>query len=125
MNRVELVGRLTRDSELRVTPNGKNVCSFILAVSKDKPNKDGEYGTDFINCKAFDKRAVNINKYFKKGNQIAITGAISTSTYETKDGVKKYSTEVIIDNFDFLDNKGNNNQVEEKQEPVEEDFKEE
>lgn len=125
MNRVELVGRLTRDSELRVTPSGKNVCSFILAVSKDKPNKDGEYGTDFINCKAFDKRAVNINKYFKKGNQIAITGAISTSTYETKDGVKKYSTEVIIDNFDFLDNKGNNNQVEEKQEPVEEDFKEE
>ena len=125
MNRVELVGRLTRDSELRVTPSGKNVCSFILAVSKDKPNKDGEYGTDFINCKAFDKRAVNINKYFKKGNQIAITGAISTSTYETKDGVKKYSTEVIIDNFDFLDNKGNNNQIEEKQEPIEEDFKEE
>jgi len=125
MNRVELVGRLTRDSELRVTPGGKNVCSFVLAVSKDKPNKDGEYGTDFINCKAFDKRAVNINKYFKKGNQIAITGSISTSTYETKEGVKKYSTEIIIDNFDFLDNRNSNNQSEDIQEPTSEDIVEE
>jgi len=102
MNKVELVGRLVRDSELRTTTSGKNVVSFILAVSKDRPNKDGEYGTDFINCKAFEKKAVNINKYFKKGSQIALTGSINTFTYETKDGVKKYSTEVIVDNFDFI-----------------------
>ena len=102
MNRVELLGRLVRDSELRTTQSGKNVATFILAVQKDRPNKDGEYLTDFINCKAFEKKAVNINKYFKKGNQIAITGAISTYTYENKEGVKKYGTEVIIDNFDFI-----------------------
>ena len=102
MNKVELVGRLVRDSELRTTTSGKNVASFILAVSKDRPNKDGEYGTDFINCKAFEKKAVNINKYFKKGSQIALTGSINTFTYETKEGVKKYATEVIVDNFDFI-----------------------
>ena len=120
MNRVELVGRLTRDSELRQTSSGKNVCSFILAVNKDKPNKDGEYGTDFINCKAFDKRAVNINKYFKKGNQIALTGSISTSVYETKEGVKKYSTEIIVDNFDFLGNKNSSSSEIEENEIINE-----
>ena len=120
MNRVELVGRLTRDSELRTTTSGKNVVSFILAVSKDRPNKDGEYGTDFINCKAFEKKAVNINKYFKKGSQIAITGAINTYTYENKEGVKKYATEVVVDNFDFIgSNPANKTEPVKEEEPVE------
>lgn len=123
MNRVELIGRLTKDSEKRYTTSEKAVCNFTIAVRKDRANKDGEYGADFINCKAFDKNAENIHNYFKKGNQIAISGHINTSSYENKDGIKKYITEVIVDRFDFLDKKTEDSK-EQKDEENPEDNKE-
>ena len=103
MNKVILMGRMTKDPELRNTPNGLAIISFTLAVNKRV--KEGEERTaDFILCKAFGKTAEFINNYFKKGQQVAITGRISTGSYE-KDGQKVYTTDVIVEETFFADSK--------------------
>ena len=106
MNRVNLIGRLTKDPELRTTPTGRNVCQFSVAVSRNFTNANGEREADFINCVVWDKQAENLVKYQKKGNQIAVEGRIQTRNYDDKDGKKVYVTEILASNISFLDSKG-------------------
>ena len=105
MNKAILIGRLTRDPELRTTPTGRNVCQFSVAVSRNFTNANGEREADFINCVVWDKQAENLVKYQKRGNQIAVEGRIQTRNYDDKDGKKVYVTEVIATNVQFLDSK--------------------
>ena len=101
MNKVELIGRLTKDIEIRVTRDTQlSVGRFTLAVNRRK--KDD--GADFINCTVFGKTADVMEKYVKKGHQVAVCGRIQTGSYE-KDGVKHYTTDVIVEDFDFLQSK--------------------
>ena len=110
MNKVILIGRLTKDADLKFIPgSGKAVARFSLAVNR--PMKKDE--ADFINCVIFGKAAETIVQYTSKGSQLGIIGRIRTGSYE-KDGVKKYTTEIIIDNFEFISNgKKENDMVEE------------
>lgn len=101
INRVVLIGRLTRDPELRKTQNGTSVCSFTLAVNR-RQNQDGTQDADFINCVAWNKLADNIQLYQKKGNQLGIEGRINTRSYDNQQGQKVYVTEVIAENVQFL-----------------------
>ena len=98
MNKVILIGRLTKDPELRYAPGtGTGVSRFTVAVNRRKK----EDGADFINCVAFGKTAETISQYLTKGRQIAITGSIRTGSYD-KDGVKHYTTDVAVDGFEFI-----------------------
>lgn len=106
MNKAILIGRLTKDPELRTTPTGRNVCQFSVAVSRNFTNANGERKADFINCVVWDKQAENLVKYQKKGNQIAVEGRIQTRNYDDKDGKKVYVTEILASNISFLDSKG-------------------
>ena len=106
MNKAILIGRLTKDPELRTTPTGRNVCQFSVAVSRNFTNANGEREADFINCVVWDKQAENLVKYQKKGNQIAVDGRIQTRNYDDKDGKKVYVTEILASNISFLDSKG-------------------
>ena len=108
MNKAILIGRLTRDPELRTTPTGRNVCQFSVAVNRTYTNANGEREADFINCVVWDKQAENLVKYQKKGNQIAVDGRIQTRNYEDKDGKRVYVTEILANNISFLDSKGTN-----------------
>ena len=105
-NKITLIGRLTKDPELRTTPTGRNVCQFSVAVSRNFTNANGEREADFINCVVWDKQAENLVKYQKKGNQIAVEGRIQTRNYDDKDGKKVYVTEILASNISFLDSKG-------------------
>ncbi len=106
MNKAILIGRLTRDPELRTTPTGRNVCQFSVAVNRTYTNANGEREADFINCVVWDKQAENLVKYQKKGNQIAVEGRIQTRNYDDNNGKKVYVTEVLASNISFLDAKG-------------------
>lgn len=113
MNQVILIGRLTKDPELRETSNGKPVASFTLAV-----DKFGE-GADFINCVVWNKQAENLAKYQKKGGQIGITGRLQTRDYDDEKGNKRYVTEVVADSIEYLGTKKESSQelqTEEKKE---------
>lgn len=105
MNNTILIGRLTKDVEIRTNENGTNIASFTLAVTRNFTNKNGEREADFINCIAFNKNAENIAKYTKKGSQLAVNGRIQTRSYEAKDRSKRNATEIIVDEFTFLDKK--------------------
>ena len=108
MNKALLIGRLTRDPELRSTSTGRNVCQFSIAVNRNFTNANGEREADFINCVVWDKQAENLVKYQKRGNQIAVDGRIQTRNYEDKDGKRVYVTEILANNISFLDSKGTN-----------------
>lgn len=107
MNKAILIGRLTKDPELRTTPTGRNVCQFAIAVNRTYTNASGEREADFINCVVWDKQAENLARYQKKGNQIAVDGRIQTRNYDDKDGKRVYVTEILANNISFLDVKGN------------------
>ena len=119
MNKAILIGRLTRDPELRTTPTGRNVCQFSIAVNRNFTNANGEREADFINCVVWDKQAENLAKYQHKGNQIAVEGRIQIRNYDDKDGKKVYVTEVFVSNVTFLDSKGSNDSVNNLEEPPE------
>ena len=107
MNKVELVGRLTRDPEVRYT-QGKNanaIARFSVAVNRRFKNNEGNYDADFINCVAFSKSAEFIEKYFKKGMAIGISGRIQTGNYTNKDGVKVFTTDVVVEEAEFVESK--------------------
>ena len=104
MNNVQLIGRTTKDIELRYTPQTQTaVGTFTLAVDRMK-KEDGQKETDFVKCKVWGKRAEIMEKFIKKGHKVGITGRIETGSYE-KDGVKHFTTEVIVEEFDFLEQK--------------------
>lgn len=102
MNKVILIGRLTRDPEMRTTPSGIATTSFSIAVQRNYANAQGDREADFINCIAWRKQAENIAKYCTKGSQVAVDGRIQTRNYDAQDGTKRYVTEVIADNVTFL-----------------------
>ena len=105
MNKVMLIGRLTRDPELNFAANsGTAVAKFNLAVTRQFKKEE----TDFINCIAFGKTGEIIAQYLTKGSPIAITGNIRTGSYDAKDGTKRYTTDVVIESFDFIGGKDSN-----------------
>ena len=106
MNKVILVGNLTRDPELTETPSGVAVCRFAIAVSRDYANADGTRETDFFNITVWRGRAENCGKYLKKGNKVAIVGSLQNRSYEDKDGIKRNVTDVIANEVEFLTPKG-------------------
>ncbi|HOV68698.1 MAG TPA: single-stranded DNA-binding protein [Clostridia bacterium] len=101
MNRVFLIGRLTRDPELRSTASGVSVCTFTLAVNRRFANTDGKREADFIPIVTWRGLADNCAKYLRKGSQAAICGVLQTRSYD-KDGQKRYVTEVVADDVEFL-----------------------
>lgn len=109
LNRVILIGRLTKDPELRYTPNGIAVASFTLAVNRPFNNQQGEQEADFIPIVVWRKQAENCANYIGKGSLVAVEGRIQTRTYDGKDGQRRYVTEVIADNVRFLDKRGSTN----------------
>lgn len=102
MNKVILIGNLTRDPELTETPSGVAVCRFSIAVSREYANADGNRETDFFNITVWRGRAENCGKYLKKGNKVAIVGSLQNRSYEDKDGIKRNVTEVIANEVEFL-----------------------
>ncbi len=106
MNKVILVGNLTRDPELTETPSGVAVCRFSIAVSRDYANADGNRDVDFFNITVWNRRAENCGKYLKKGNKVAIVGSIQTRSYEDKDGIKRNVTDIVANEVEFLTPKG-------------------
>lgn len=103
MNKVSILGRIVKDPDLRfIGGTGKAVSSFTVAVNRQYKKDEA----DFINCIAFGKQAETIAEYMQKGSQIALNGNIRTGSYEAKDGSKRYTTDVVIENFEFV---GGNN----------------
>jgi len=105
MNKVILIGNLTRDPELSTIPNGTAVCKFAIAVNRRFSNQEGNKETDFFNIIVWRAAGENCAKYLKKGNKVAIVGRVQIREYE-QDGVKKYFTEIIADDVEFLTPKG-------------------
>ena len=115
MNRAELLGRLTRDPELRFAAgSGTAVSRFTLAVNRRKKQDEEKAQADFSSCVALGKTAETISQYFTKGKQIAVSGSIRTGSYDAQDGTKKYTTDVAIDTFDFIGNSNVSNSTDEK-----------
>ncbi|MCH4398374.1 single-stranded DNA-binding protein [Staphylococcus haemolyticus] len=110
INRVILVGRLTKDPEFRTTQSGVNVATFTLAVNRTFTNAQGEREADFINIVVFRKQADNVNNYLKKGNLAGVDGRIQSRSYENKEGQRVFVTEVVADSVQFLEPKNNNQQ---------------
>jgi single-strand DNA-binding protein len=100
MNNVILIGRLTRDPELKYSQSGKAFCKFSLAVQREFNREE----VDFINCLAFGKTAETIAEWLGKGRRIALQGRIQTGSYENKNGDTVYTTEIVADRFEFIDN---------------------
>lgn len=103
MNRVVLVGRLTKDPDLRYTPNGVAVATFTLAVNRTFTNQQGEREADFINCVVWRRPAENVANYLKKGSLAGVDGRIQTRNYEGQDGKRVYVTEVVAESVQFLE----------------------
>ena len=107
MNKVELIGRLTKEPEIKLTSNQTQYCNFTVAVDRRFKDANGQRGTDFINCLAWKQTAVFIQKYFHKGNRIAIVGSIQTRSYDDQNGQKHFVTEVIADEVYFVESQNN------------------
>ena len=105
LNKVILMGRFTRDPELKSTPQGVSTCSFSLAVDRNFVREGEERKADFINCVAWRQTAEFISKYFKKGSMVALEGSIQTRTWDDQDGKKRYATEVIVSQIYFAESK--------------------
>jgi len=105
MNRTVLVGRLTKDPDLRYTSNGTATASFTVAVNRNFKNASGEREADFINCVAWRKAAETLSNFVKKGSQIAVDGRLQTRSYDNQQGQRVFVTELVVENFTFLDSK--------------------
>ncbi|EIX7600455.1 single-stranded DNA-binding protein [Listeria monocytogenes] len=107
MNRVVLVGRLTKDPDLRYTPAGAAVATFTLAVNRTFTNQNGEREADFINCVVWRKPAENVANFLKKGSMAGVDGRVQTRNYEGNDGKRVYVTEIVAESVQFLEPKQN------------------
>ena len=103
MNKAELVGRLTKDPETKLTANQTQYCNFTLAVDRRFKDANGQRQADFINCVAWRQTADFIQKYFKKGSRIGVVGSIQTRTYDDQNGAKHYIVEVVVDEAEFVE----------------------
>ena len=102
MNKVFLIGNLTRDPELTETPSGVAVCHFAIAVNRNYASQDGERQVDFFNCTAWRGQAETIARYTKKGNKVAVTGSVQLRNYEDNQGVKRTAVDIIVQDVEFL-----------------------
>ena len=118
MNKAIIVGNLTKDPEMRTTPNGVSVTSFTVAVNRRYKSQDGQQQTDFINCVAWRSTAEFVAKYFTKGSRIGVVGTIQTRTYNDQNGNKRYVTEVVADEVEFA---GSKTQNQDMQKPTEQE----
>lgn len=119
INNVVLVGRITKDIDLRMSESGKAYTNFTLAVNRAFKGQDGQQQADFISCKTFNKQAENLARYCGKGSLIAVVGSIQVSNFQGKDGNTIYRTEVIANNIQFLDTR---NQGQQQQQPTNNNF---
>ena len=117
INNVTLVGRMTRDAELRYTPQNQAVATFSLAVNRNFKNQNGEYEADFINCVIWRQPAENLANWAKKGALIGITGRIQTRNYENQQGQRIYVTEVVAEDFRLLEFNNQNNHSQNQGQP--------
>ena len=108
MNITALVGRLTKDPELRYTQSGTAVCEFTLAVTRDFKNAQGDYDSDFIRCIVWRKSAESFASHFHKGSRAQVIGRIETGSYEDKNGNTVYTTKVVVEKWGFVDTKAEN-----------------
>ena len=106
MNKVELVGRLTKDPEIKLTSSQVQYCNFTVACDRRFKDQNGQRQADFINCVAWRQTAVFIQKYFHKGNRIGLVGSIQTRSYDDQNGQKRFVTEVVIDEAEFVESSG-------------------
>lgn len=109
MNSVNLVGRMTKDPEIKTTSGGTKIGNFTIAVDRKFKNANGEREADFINCVSFNKTAEFIGEYFTKGKRIGVSGSIQTRKYDDTNGVTHYITEVLVDSAEFVES--NNTQA--------------
>ena len=107
INNVVLIGRLTRDPELRYTPSNIAITTFNMAVNRNFKNQDGNREADFINCMIWRQQAENFANWVKKGNLVGITGRIQTRSYDNQQGQRVYVTEVVADTFQLLEKRDN------------------
>lgn len=129
INRVVLVGRLTKDPEFRTTPSGVDVATFTLAVNRNFKSKNGEQQADFINCVVFRKQAENVNNYLNKGSLAGVDGRLQSRSYENAEGQRVFVTEVVCDSVQFLEpkntqssnNNQSNNQVRQREKALQSD----
>lgn len=108
MNKVEMIGRLTRDPELAYTQSGSAYCRFGIAVRRRFKNKDGEYEADFFNLIAWGKTGEFIAEYFRKGREIAVVGSLQSRSWEADDGSRRTAVEINVDEVEFVGSKGDN-----------------
>ena len=119
INNVVLVGRITKDIDLRMSESGKAYTNFTLAVNRAFKGQDGQQQADFISCKTFNKQAENLARYCGKGSLIAVVGSIQVSNFQGKDGNTVYRTEILVNNIQFLDTR---NQGQQQQQPTNNNF---
>ena len=113
MNKVFLIGNLTRDPELRETPSGVAMCRFSIAVQRPYSSQDGERQTDFFNCTAWRGQAETIARYTKKGKKVAVSGSIQIRNYEDNQGAKRTAVDIIVQDCEFLSPKDNGDSFDE------------
>ncbi len=107
MNSINIIGRLTRDCDLKFAQgSGNAVCKFTVAVDRDFKNKDGQKEADFLNCIIFNKAAESLSPYLTKGKLVGISGRVQTGNYTNKEGNKVYTFDVMVEKTKFLDSKG-------------------
>ena len=127
MNKCILIGNLTKDPEITTTSNGVSVCRFTLAVTRRFANSEGERDTDFISIVAWRALADNCHKFIKKGSKVAVVGNIQSRSYDATDGTKRYVTEIVAEEVEFLNTRAQDGQTTEaksevtKLEPVDDD----
>lgn len=109
MNKAILIGRLTRDPELRYTGSNRAVCQITVAINRTFSNQNGEREADYINVVVWDKQAENVSKYLSKGRLVAVEGRIQTRSYDNNEGKKVYVTEVVASNVQFLESRSSQN----------------
>lgn len=105
MNKVIIIGRITKEIELKATASGTEVADFTIAVNRNYKNAEGNYETDFINCVSYKGLAKTISTYVKKGDRLAVEGRLQTRTYQNKEGKNIKVSEVIVENIDFIETK--------------------
>lgn len=118
MNKVYLIGNLTRDPELSETSNGIAVCKFSIAVNRNYAGSDGERVTDFFNITVWRNQADNCGRYLKKGSKVAIVGSLQNRSYEDKEGIKRNVTDIVANEVEFLSTKNAQEGVDEEPRPV-------
>ena len=118
MNKFVGIGNLVKDGEVKTLPSSKVVYSNTLAMRNDFKNKDGEYDSEFINFNVWGPSAEHINKYAKKGTKIMIEGRLTTRSYEDKDKIKRYVSEIMVENFEVLERLNKEEKKEEKKDEI-------